>query len=716
MVPSAMSASSPKGADRAEFRKVKRELEAMKGNYSELESKYESVLTELKNVKEMSPSKVSRNSKSYKAPPPSLPKAEAPMTNEVQSEDVESKARLLELSVQVSSLSSRIIEMEEALIAADRREQAYQEREQMLRSVGTAGNVAVVRTKSVCPPCLPLPNSAESLQWLAALREGKDTPVTLWAANCASESTSTVAAAMPLGNTAVATSKKPRSEIPPPPPLPAGMTVDSALLAKLNLSQRRSSAPGVMETAAIQIQRRPSVFAQVSKEKKDLKPLYWSTMDINRVQGTIFENLTAKTDLSSRSGLKNELANLDARFGKKPPAVSSRAGALAALEVKPAAVVLPTIMDDKRKQMVGIALQGGFRGLAPKLRKAIASMDMEMLDQDRVRALLEIIPNEAECKHIQELREGNMLDEVFFANASKEELFFVEMSAVPGLRSRLLSMGIKMQLGGKIEELSANLDTILEAIPAVRDGANWKSFLHLCLETGNYLNSNNNQLSGAWGFSISEGFEKMISTKSCENGSKFTLMHWIADVAKTDMPEVFGLREDFAIVNAACSLNMKEMQSEYKNCRTMIDTVKAEVQRCKLTKDSSNFLEQMEPFTVEYLAIIDALGKRMEEAERESANLVKIHGENPATYSCNSLFVTVCEAVENFLRCHQENEDALKPAPVKANKATPNAKTSSVANNTATTTPKRPQDSLLMKDHQSEVKAAVTLKKKVAKA
>ncbi|KAH9253352.1 hypothetical protein BASA81_008703 [Batrachochytrium salamandrivorans] len=645
-----------------------------------------------------------------------------------QSSSEEDRMQIVDLRIQLSEATTNIRRLETELLFALEREQDLMDKNAKLTQVlqnhrtrSVAGSSSASSSgRSAIPPCPPLPKTRESEEWKALVKAGKEHPASAWLLGLSSESPATEAemdelsASLTFGldlNAATANGKK-RSEIPAPPPLPAGMTVAPGKLAGLRLSMRRSSAPGLLETVSHQQQRRPCGFTLSGEAKPDLKPLYWSALDEDRSKGTIFEMQDALKVRPEK--MKKELLMLDTRFAKKPKASTGKPATT--LEIAAAPVSTVSIMDGKRTQQLGIVLNGGFRNVDSKtLRKAITGLDRAVLNEQRVKVLLEIIPTNEEIKHIEDLQSGNMLDAAFFARITKEEQFFLDMAAIKRVRSRLQCLAIVMQLGPNMEQLVKDCELYVLAVSTVRTADKWKQFLHLCLETGNYLNSSNANLSGAYGFKLKEGLNKLVETKSCENNSTYTLMHWIAKLASEHYPELFQLESDFSVVNEASALSVSEIQKDLAAYSKQLDLVCEEVKHCgKINPEDpahAAILSSMGPFAEQMTAALDLLKQQVEAMVKDSQGLVAMHGEDPKVDTCNELFKTILGGVVSFLKCRDDNvahllreqtaEKATGPnAPKSASKSSSAAATATTGRHGAS----RPQESVIAQDSEFKMK------------
>jgi len=649
---------APSGSEREGSEEVVQKLYKELDRFKELNTKLEKENEKLKIQMEQKPSPNTEDKSQ---------KSEA--SSEGGNDMGETKARMVDLQVQIQEAKDEIFRIGAELVSARERERQLEEyvntiiAQQQQKAASSAGG----RARSAVPPCVPFPNTPESHAWLESIRKG--TYQDYWQTAAASQPVSVAAGNIslpPPPALTLSSNGKKRSEIPVPPPLPAGMmpAASAALSASASgaLAQgRRGSAPGLLESAPHQ-KKRESVFATAGQPKPELKPLFWTALDQTRVQGTIFEKLVEKPVVKP-DAMNAQLKTLVTRFARRAAKTTAKdANGQSATAAPVAQVQAPRlqIMDPKRKQQLGIGLSGSFRNVSLiELKKAIIALDAHVLTLDRVKMLLEMIPTPEEMTQLDGFRAGGLLDQTFFAGMSKEETFFVDMAAIPRLKQRLLCLLMEVSFESSLSQLVEDLDVFADAVATVRDSQRWKEFLTLCLETGNFLNEGNNGLGGAWGFSLKEGLKKFSEMKSCENNSRFSLMHWIAEVAAAHKPELFGMIDEFGPVSDASTRSVEELKSEVNSIKRQLDIVKTEVEKSKMesSESSTKFLNRMVPFLEKTLLVEYArLQAKIDDIEKNAQQLVLMHGESPQQTSCQQLFDIILEGITAFLKCNEENQ------------------------------------------------------------
>ena len=65
---------------------------------------------------------------------------------------------------------------------------------------------------------------------------------------------------------------------------------------------------------------------------------------------------------------------------------------------------------------------------------------------------------------------------------------------------------------------------------------------------------------GAWGFSV-DSISKLAEAKAGDS-SKYSLLHWIAEVCAATKPEVFKLEEEFSVLEETSGCSIEEIKAE----------------------------------------------------------------------------------------------------------------------------------------------------------
>jgi hypothetical protein len=522
------------------------------------------------------------------------------------------------------------------------------------------GSGGALGRKSKIPDAPPMPDTPEAADLLARIADGSYAGPVIEAAS-AFPAMPDAAAAPAFKAQAPSADGKMRSAIPMPPPLPGQTAEQAAAAAGLGAGQsRRGSAPAVL--GGPHMVKKQVAFAKLTKtsSQPELRPLYWTMIDAPKVQGTIWSQLPDKAPVSG-TVMERHISDLAARFAKKPAAAAPAGKQAAAAAGGPVQAARPKLLEPNRQQNVGIGLQGpGFKALAaPQLRKAVIELDRDLLQMDNALKLLGMIPTPEEIKLIEDLRADRLLDATFFASMSKEESFVIEMSSVPRLRQRLQCVHIEQSFSKQAEQLAESIADYERAVKCVADSTRWRAFLHLCLETGNYVNEGSKR-AGAWGFTM-DSLVKLGEARASD--SKFSLMHWIAEVAASTKPELLELREEFAPVAAASNSSIEEIKADMVQLRKMVDMVKREVDEARSNEKAEGalaFAKRMGgPFLDRHgLPTVERLGEQVAKLERDAEALVTLHGERTQTMPCQKFFAAVVQGVELMIHCHEENEIA----------------------------------------------------------
>ena len=207
-----------------------------------------------------------------------------------------------------------------------------------------------------------------------------------------------------------------------------------------------------------------------------------------------------------------------------------------------AAAVKAQLIDGKREQNIGIALQRfKQQGIgAEAISAAALSMDLELLTSDRCLRLVTMLPTGEEEAAITDFlgSSGGDNKAALLSRLSDVERFFHTLSAVPRPKPRFEAIAFKENFEASVDDIRRSLEVIGGAVAIVQkalfhsagkaEGGRPKLgalalFLGWCLRLGNFLNGGvaAGRRGQAWGFSLQD-VEKLGTVK--DRGGKRTLL------------------------------------------------------------------------------------------------------------------------------------------------------------------------------------------------
>ena len=539
-------------------------------------------------------------------------------------------------------------------------------------------------TASSIPPPPPLPNTAESDDFIARggfqAVYGGSMPTPAPSAEAASAAVG-VAALMASRVKAPSSSAPSNTNIPTPPPLPGTQGIpalagrpevtvvgapssspldSSSTTAKPSgpvgvaaLFAGRGGPPGARRATAPDLKRRPSI--RPSNNKEALKNVFWDVLSEEKAKNTVWSSISDKKD----SSLEAHFKTLESRFAKRAAKPLKKA----AVQKKKSSVdpARPKLLDGTRQQNLGIALST-FKGQSFKdLRKSILKLDTKALDIDVIQRLLTIAPTTEEMALVKALTADKQKNASFFSSLSREEEFVVEMASIPRLRQRLQCLFVEESFNNQADELEIMLKSYSKAISTLDRSKNWKELLKLVLSAGNYVNEGSKGRAGAWGIQLTTGLPKLAQCKSSDSG-KFSLLHWIAEVADAKSPELFDLVEEFASLKSVQECKVDDLKVRMAHLKKGVDMVSRELENAtNNTKEegAKDFQKKMAPFLKKNaLPLKERLQALVNSVSQASVDVVVKHGENKNTVNSQKLFGVILNFVNSLAKARDENQIA----------------------------------------------------------
>ena len=534
-----------------------------------------------------------------------------------------------------------------------------------------------IRTDGYVPVPPPLPDTDEADEFCGYDSVNTQVPVALASGppQVVAAPTQPVAAAKPV---AVAAPSKNAintdpTNIPVPPPLPgqtAAPVAASATAASKPTKTRRGSAPAALSKFA---KRRPSLREKTNAE---LRPVFWNVLATNNIEGTIWEKMDSSVDKE----VESFFGVLETRFAKAAPKKATKKSSVLGTSSKAAPVKRPSFLDGNRAQNLGI----GLARLAKKftnqqLRDAVVGMDAKVLgDTEIVQKLMNLAPTPEEISLVGSL--GNSKENDY----SREEDFVIQMATVPRFIHRLQCVYVKSTFDKQADALAANVKAYQIACDTMANSKKWGKLLKIVLSCGNYVNDSSSVRGGAWGIELTSGLPKLSECKASDN-AKFSLLHWIAQVVDTKMPELFTLEEDFKPLVKAASTKLADLTTELaqlnKGANLISREIKSAADNAKLP-GSKAFEKALSPFATTSKKQVADLTSSLSTLTEQASQLVKSHGERPST-SAQKLFQVTLQFVKALGKAREENalikmctqHGAGKKAPALSSSLAPTAAT-----------------------------------------
>mmetsp|Transcript_19115 Transcript_19115/g.61157 ORF Transcript_19115/g.61157 Transcript_19115/m.61157 type:complete len:327 (+) Transcript_19115:2-982(+) len=237
------------------------------------------------------------------------------------------------------------------------------------------------------------------------------------------------------------------------------------------------------------------------------------------------------------------------------------------------------------------------------------------------------------------------------------------MAKVPRLRQRLQAVFVEMSFERQSEVLLESIAQYEAGIRQLLNCSDWRKLLHIVLVAGNYLNSTNKSTSGAWGIEVSTGLQKLAQAKATGR-AKFTLLHWVAEVADSKAPELFSLQARLDKLEGAANIKLEDLKADLvqlvKGCELVERELKASSGETfgvpSSTPGAREFITAMKPFLLETAKpVTERLQRAMDSLEKHATQILDEHGEIPSKCSASQLLATAHMFCKALNKAREEN-------------------------------------------------------------
>ena len=337
----------------------------------------------------------------------------------------------------------------------------------------------------------------------------------------------------------------------------------------------------------------PSLSAAVPAGPK-LRRLHWYAGDGDDIAGTLWGDDAEEEDAEARSigddgqKLLVDLFTLaDART-----LTSGRKEEKAQL----------SIFDSKRTQNIEIALRA-FRMPHEALHEAVLSMDMTILNAERIASLISCCPTAEELLAMQRWTAAQPLPSApDFSTLPRPEQFAFLMHSIPQYPFRLRSMLFRLRFAETADSLCRQLVRLSKACKAVRDSRQFRKVLRLILSIGNLMNRSKTR-----SFHLST-LDELSRTKSADGRYSLLdfMVHYLAlrGWDSSGMQELGQLLHQVIIIDVAQLLEDKERLLQGRH------ELGVQLQQAEAAQQQDAFHEQM----LEFLHSTQELSSRLQDA------------------------------------------------------------------------------------------------------
>ena len=348
----------------------------------------------------------------------------------------------------------------------------------------------------------------------------------------------------------------------------------------------------------------PLSMGESTAKKKKMRTFHWSAIPLDKVEETFWGQ--TKND----SPLKH-MVNVDENEVETLFSLSPTQKVLAS-KTKSSNVL--TLIDFKRANNAGIILSR-FSKDPWEIKSYVNKLESEQFSQEEIKILLGLFPlTTKESFDIERFinKNNDQLDEVL-KTMNKVEQFYVLMSTIPRIESKLQSFSTFIVFEHNLEELKKNCSVITKACSELKDSKQFKSILKIIFKVGSILNRGSSL--SAVGFRLNT-LMQLNETKS-KNG--VTLLHYITNLIYKQDPNLLLFQTTLPSVETASKISIEALEEEYTLLKNQISSFSLEFQTCleETSEESlafvnkySSFLDNskllLEQFSVEYREMIDS--------------------------------------------------------------------------------------------------------------
>eukprot|EP00002_Diphylleia_rotans_P011238 TRINITY_DN2224_c0_g2_i5.p1 TRINITY_DN2224_c0_g2~~TRINITY_DN2224_c0_g2_i5.p1 ORF type:complete len:1117 (-),score=248.85 TRINITY_DN2224_c0_g2_i5:161-3511(-) len=407
---------------------------------------------------------------------------------------------------------------------------------------------------------------------------------------------------------------------PPPPPGPPGAPMP----------------PGAPSLAAPEIKAPTRPPKPTIKPCTPLKQLFWTKVPINRVDQSIWKELTDEVILSEIN-----TAELESLFATKTNTPST---SKASTEDKSAKKTGPiSLIDKQRSQNIVIVLSRAKIPI-PAIKEAILSMDDKVITPDLLKSLIQSLPKPEEVELLKDYRDQ-------YQNLDKAEQFLLDMMSINRLDSRLRAWEISRKFDSSLEEIRSSLNWLSSTSEDVRNSKRFRTVLEVVLAFGNYLNGGSFR-GGAYGFKL-DCLNKLKDTKS--TSQKVTLLHHIVTFLEQHHNDTLLLALDLPNLAEAAKVKPDALKAELNELVKNIDEVEKEAvalveESSEEKQDSSpdKFSSVLKDFVKEARSRTDGLARQLDGFEANYKEIAELFGEDPSNSKPEDFFQILNTFVADF--------------------------------------------------------------------
>ncbi|KAI8337692.1 hypothetical protein BC941DRAFT_352320 [Chlamydoabsidia padenii] len=445
------------------------------------------------------------------------------------------------------------------------------------------------------------------------------------------------------------------SAVPPPPPPPPVSTMPSNSVANTTDGGVPPPPPPPPPPSGLSNGPPPPMMGPLRKTMRhqpDVKTraLQWTKMQSNFINKTVWA-----TEDVDEMALEDELNtigvfdSIQALFAQKVIEQKRRQRQERKQEI--------CILDPKKAYNINIALLAKFKHITFKdVAARILAVD-DLLCTENVLTNLQLnVPTAEEMGKLSVFVKSASEDQL--EQLSKPDTFCVEMMKIDRYKERVDNMLFRCTFNDKYQQLTKNMNSVLEASIALKESQSFKELLRLILVLGNYMNGSTFQ-GGAFGVKISS-INKLVDTKGTEGDT--TLLHFLVDTVEGKMPRLHGFLDDLQETGHACRVTLQDMVKDYNEIRSGLQKLLQELDNHYgddyEAPEGDEFAKTMYAFRNDAIDKFEQLEVRYTSMDVAYKDVVTFYGENPDQMKPDEFFGIFKTFTSSWERAMGDNKSA----------------------------------------------------------
>ena len=290
-----------------------------------------------------------------------------------------------------------------------------------------------------------------------------------------------------------------------------------------------------------------------------LKRLHWYAVDGDGLEGTVWREEESAVDGGQDGGWQVGVDGQEMLVSLFAMAEGKVGGSKRRAEE---GATRRSIFDSKRNQNIEIALRA-FRMPHAALHEAVMSMDMTILNQERLASLIACCPTTEELSAMAawQAKQSQPID---YSLLPAAEQFTFVMQSIPRYQLRLRAMLFRLRYGELVDGLVKQFNRLSRACRAVRGSSQFRRVLRLILSIGNVMNR-----SFSVGFHLTS-LDELQRTKSADGQTNLVdfIVRYLrlkqkgqegSEVERDDGAVVGYMADMAAVVHSVCVIDVQQL-------------------------------------------------------------------------------------------------------------------------------------------------------------